>query len=47
MAASIDGRKGMTAAFDGIDDPGFGPVKLHLEDLKRFDNGTVELWYKV
>lgn len=43
----IDGRKGMTAAFDGINDPDFGPVKLVLTHVKQYDNGTVEMRYKV
>ena len=43
----IDGRKGMAAAFDGIEDPDFGPIKLTLLHVKQFDNGTVEMRYKV
>ena len=43
----IDGRKGMAAAFDGINDPNFGPVKLTLTQVKQYDNGTVEMRYKV
>ena len=43
----IDGRKGWTAAFDGIEDQNFGPVKLKLQDVKQFGNGTVEIRYKL
>ena len=43
----IDGRQGMAAAFDGIEDPDFSPVKVTLLHVKQFDNGTVEMRYKV
>ena len=46
-AAEINGRKGWTAAFDGIEDQSFGPVKLKLQDVKQFGNGTVEIRYKL
>lgn len=43
----IDGRKGMTSVFDGIEDSSFGPVKLKLTAIRKFENGTVELTYKL
>lgn len=47
FAPGIDGRKGWTAAFDGIDDQGFGPVKLTLMSVRQHDCGTVWMRYKV
>lgn len=47
FAPGIDGRKGWTAAFDGIEDQDFGPVKLRLLSVKQHGNGTVWMRYRV
>lgn len=46
MVASIDGRKGHTALFDGIADMSRMPVKLSLESVERIENGTLWIRYK-
>lgn len=46
FAPGIDGRKGWNAAFDGIEDQDFGPVKLTLTSVKQYDNGVVWMRYK-
>ncbi len=45
IGPGIDGRKGMTAVFDGIDRDR-RPFRLKLLNLKKFDNGVVWLSYK-
>lgn len=47
IAPGIDGRKGMTAVFDGIADTNRQPVAMRLSSVKQFDNGTVWLRYKL
>lgn len=47
FAPGIDGRRGWTAAFDGIEDQNFGPVKLTLLSVKQYENGTVWMRYKL
>lgn len=46
IGPGIDGRKGMTAVFDGlpIDKE---PVQLKLKNIKSFDNGAVLIQYEV
>ena len=45
-APGIDGRKGWTAAFDGIEDQTRLPVKLRLTGtVKQYGNGTVWMRY--
>lgn len=46
MVASIDGRNGQTALFDGIEDMNRMPVKLSLECVDRIENGTLWIRYK-
>lgn len=45
IGPGIDGRKGMTALFDGIDMVR-KPFRLILKDLKRYDNGVIWLSYQ-
>ena len=45
IAPGIDGRRGMTAVFDGIDDAARPATLLHLESMERI-NDTVWLRYK-
>lgn len=45
IGPGIDGRKGMTALFDGIDIDR-KPYRLKLNNLKKYDNGVVWLSYK-
>lgn len=45
VAAGIDGRKGMTAVFDGIEDMSRQPVPLKLKSAEALPNGTVWLRY--
>ena len=47
IGPGIDGRKGMTAVYDGIEDRGFGPVLLDLRSIERVGSGTVWLRYAV
>lgn len=47
VGPGIDGRKGMTAVFDGIERPDAAPVRLRLESVERVGDGTVWLRYKV
>lgn len=44
IAPGIDGRKGMTAIFDGIQDPDKKPTLLTLKNIKQF-NDTIWLRY--
>lgn len=46
IAPGIDGRKGMTSLFDGIDKYR-KPFRLKLKNLKRYDNSVVWLSYKI
>lgn len=46
IAPGIDGRKGMTSLFDGIDKDR-KPFRLKLKNLKRYDNSVVWLSYKI
>lgn len=43
-APGIDGRGGMTAAFDGIS-PDQGPFQLKLQSVQSFDCGTIWMRY--
>lgn len=47
IGAGIDGRRGMTAVFDGIDDPARPATLLRLESVQQVNEGTVWLRYKV
>ena len=47
IGPGIDGRKGMTAVYDGIEDRDFGPVLLDLRSIERVGSGTVWLRYAV
>lgn len=47
VGPGIDGRRGMTAIFDGIADPQAEPVLLDFRDVKRVGNDTVWLRYTV
>lgn len=47
LAPGIDGRKGQTALFDGIEDMDRMPVKLSLESVERIENGTLWIRYKI
>ena len=47
IGPGIDGRKGMTAVYDGIEDRDFGPVLLDLRSIERVGTGTVWLRYAV
>lgn len=46
MVASIDGRKGQTALFDGIADMNRMPVRLSLESVEHVGNDTLWIRYK-
>lgn len=41
IGAGIDGRKGMTAVFDGIDDMSFSTVLLKLDSVERIGENSV------
>ena len=45
IGPGIDGRKGMTCVFDGIEDKETNPVLLDLQSVQRVGNGTVWLRY--
>lgn len=47
VAPGIDGRKGMTALFDGIEDMKKTPSHLKLESFERLDNDVMWLRYLV
>lgn len=47
VGAGIDGRKGMTAVFDGIEDTDYPTTLLKLTDVKRMGENTVWIRYKV
>ncbi|MCM1143046.1 MAG: dihydrofolate reductase family protein [Muribaculum sp.] len=47
LAPGIDGRKGMTALFDGIADEDKAPTKLSLHSVDKIDNGVINLRYRV
>lgn len=46
LAPGIDGRKGMTATFDGLPME-TEPFCLKLEDVKRYEDGALWIRYKV
>lgn len=46
LAPGIDGRKGQTALFDGIEDMSRMPVRLSLESVGHAGNGTLWIRYK-
>lgn len=45
IGAGIDGRKGMTAVFDGIDDMDYPTTILKLDSAERIGNNSVWLRY--
>ena len=45
VGAGIDGRKGMTAVFDGIDDPSFPTTTLKLTSVERIGEQSVWMRY--
>lgn len=45
IGPGIDGRSGMTAVFDGIDDPSRPATLLSLRSVERVNEGTVWLRY--
>ena len=45
MAPGIDGRKGMTAVFDGCTWQADAPYKLHLKSVKQVE-GTETIWVR-
>lgn len=47
IGPGIDGRKGMAAVFDGIEDTNRPATLLQLESMERIGEGTVWLRYKV
>lgn len=47
IGPGIDGRKGMTSVFDGIENANHAPTLLQLESVEKFETGTVWLRYKV
>lgn len=47
LAPGIDGRKGQTALFDGIEDMSHAPTKLQLRNVSTLDNGTLWIRYAV
>lgn len=47
IAPGIDGRKGMTSLFDGIEDMKKAPTHLKLESFERLDNDILWLRYHV
>lgn len=47
LAPGIDGRKGETALFDGIEEENRPPVPLKLMSVERMDNDTLWLRYHV
>ncbi len=47
VGADIDGRKGMTAVFDGIEDSNYPTTVLKLADVRRVGENTVWMRYKM
>lgn len=47
LAPGIDGRRGMTALFDGICDANRLPTHLHLQSLERLSGDVLWLRYQV
>ena len=47
IGPGIDGRKGMAAVFDGIENADHAPTLLQLESMEKIGEGTVWLRYKV
>lgn len=45
LAPGIDGRKGMTALFDGIADNGRMPTRLRLSSVEKLENDVLWLRY--
>ncbi len=46
VGPGIDGRKGMTSLFDGLD-MNRKPFRLQLNELKRYDNGVIWMSYQL
>lgn len=46
IGGGIDGRKGMTAVFDGIEDMDYPTTLLQLEDVRRIGTNSVWIRYK-
>lgn len=46
VGAGIDGRKGMTAVFDGIEDMDYPTTTIKLVGVKRVGENTVWIRYK-
>ncbi|MCM1140091.1 MAG: RibD family protein [Muribaculum sp.] len=46
LAPGIDGRKGQTALFDGMEDKNRLPAKLSLESVERLENDVLWIRYK-
>lgn len=47
IGAGIDGRKGMTAVFDGIDDKNYPTTLLKLKSMERIGENSAWLRYNV
>lgn len=47
VGPGIDGRKGMTSVFDGIESPETNPTLLDLQHVSQEGNGTVWLRYTI
>ncbi|MCM1293366.1 MAG: dihydrofolate reductase family protein [Bacteroides sp.] len=47
LAPGIDGRKGQTSLFDGLDNINRMPLKLSLESVVRFDYEVLWIRYKI
>ena len=47
IGPGIDGRKGMAAVFDGIENADHAPTLLRLESVEKIETGTIWLRYKV
>ena len=47
IGPGIDGRKGMAAVFDGIDNPSRPATRLKLQSVEQVNEGTVWLRYTV
>lgn len=47
VGPGIDGRKGMTSVFDGIESTETNPTLLDLQHVSREGNGTVWLRYTI
>ena len=47
LAPGIDGRKGQTALFDGIEDMSRRPTALQLKSVDQLENGTLWIRYLI